>query len=596
MKVLIREKLSPHKFKTPEGYLICQDAILARTGKQTYRKNELFLDTEDDSEIEVDRPYEEVMSQATLASFENKPITIEHPDEDVTVDNYKDYAVGFVRDIRQSKVDGEDVIIGNLVITDKEAIEKIESGEMVELSCGYDCDIVDDDNPRQTHIRGNHLALCEQGRAGIAKIVDSVNDKESASVREAISLLEGDLANEYGYTLDRNNIIYGNGRKYPISTQVYLRLKELGYDKQSMKTSNVVYVPTMNLKEMQNYCEIYRCNVSQVSNRKYKLEGADANRVIKELKGDGFISDSITDSLNDYKIEYVKWSDYNDRDYKYMIKHKSGWYYEKGFDTREEAEKYLKQHLDEIENWNKSHTKDSIKDEHEKSLYLNERYIIEKISGANESVYWTDDFEDAKEELRSLGRSYRIWDTKMDKYYMLKDIKDSVKDSQYKLKLDKKTNDYDEYVVACYKDGKYFEDGTYYTDDWDDAVGTMKDMSRRMGLNIRPQGRGYIADSIQDKSYNTMNLKQLAIERKDVERSIEAAKRLGNEYALRQLFKELQQIKELEIQKRGDRNLAQELKQFDSIQDSNKLYKVNDKYVSANNLVDAVKKIRNEKK
>lgn len=180
MKVLIREKISPHKFKTPEGYLICQDSILARTGKQTYRKNELFLDTDDDSEIEVDRPYDEVFSQETLASFENKPITIEHPDEDVTIDNYKDYAVGFVRDIRQGKTEnGEDVIIGNLVITDKQAIEEIEAGQHTELSCGYDCDIVDEENPRQTKIRGNHVALCEQGRAGIAKIIDStsVQDK-----------------------------------------------------------------------------------------------------------------------------------------------------------------------------------------------------------------------------------------------------------------------------------------------------------------------------------------------------------------------------------------------------------------------------------
>ena len=179
MKVLIREKISPHKFKTPEGYLICQDSILARTGKQTYRKNELFLDTDDDSEIEVDRPYDEVFSAETLASFENKPITIEHPDEDVTIDNYKDYAVGFVRDIRQGKTEnGEDVIIGNLVITDKQAIEEIEAGQHTELSCGYDCDIVDEENPRQTKIRGNHVALCEQGRAGIAKIIDSVKDSD----------------------------------------------------------------------------------------------------------------------------------------------------------------------------------------------------------------------------------------------------------------------------------------------------------------------------------------------------------------------------------------------------------------------------------
>lgn len=186
MKILIKEKLSPHKFKTPEGYLICQDAILARTGKQTYRKNELFLDTDDNSEIEVDRPEEEVFANETLASFENKPITIEHPDEDVTIDNYKDYSVGFARDIRRGKVGDEDVILGNLVITDKDAIDKIESGEMVELSCGYDCDIVGDDAPKQTHIRGNHIALCEQGRAGIAKIVDSVKDDKQKPEFDAL--------------------------------------------------------------------------------------------------------------------------------------------------------------------------------------------------------------------------------------------------------------------------------------------------------------------------------------------------------------------------------------------------------------------------
>ena len=82
MKILISEKLSEHKYKTPEGYLVCVDSILARTGKQTYRRNELFHDG-DDTEVEVDRTPEEVFSEATLASFENKPVTVEHPDEDV---------------------------------------------------------------------------------------------------------------------------------------------------------------------------------------------------------------------------------------------------------------------------------------------------------------------------------------------------------------------------------------------------------------------------------------------------------------------------------------------------------------------------------
>ena len=176
MRILINERLSEHKYKTPEGYLICTDAIIARTGKQEYRKNEIFADSDDDSIIELDRPADEVFSEKTIASFENKPLVNEHPDEDVNTENYKDYAVGFIRDVHKGTVDGQDVLLANLVFTDKDAIDDIESGRKNELSCGYDCDIVDEKNPRQTNIRGNHVALCERGRAGIAKIVDSVKD------------------------------------------------------------------------------------------------------------------------------------------------------------------------------------------------------------------------------------------------------------------------------------------------------------------------------------------------------------------------------------------------------------------------------------
>ena len=175
MRILVSEKISPHKYKTPEGYLICADAILARTGKQEYKRSELFGDACDnpDEIIEVDRPSEEVFSPKTMASFENKPVTIEHPDEDVNVENYKLYAVGFLRDVRKATIDGREVMVGNLVITDKDAIKAIETGELTDLSCGYDCDIADVEHPSQSHIQGNHIALCEEGRAGIARIVDS---------------------------------------------------------------------------------------------------------------------------------------------------------------------------------------------------------------------------------------------------------------------------------------------------------------------------------------------------------------------------------------------------------------------------------------
>ena len=177
MKFLSSERLSEHKYKTPEGYLICTDAILARTGKQSYQRNEIFADAaDDDTIIEIDRPSEEVFAPETLASFENKPVTVEHPDENVGPDNYNNLAVGFVRDVHKGTVNGQEVMLGTLVITDAKTIEEIENGEHTDLSCGYDCDIVDEAHPQQRNIRGNHVALCQQGRAGIARIVDSVKD------------------------------------------------------------------------------------------------------------------------------------------------------------------------------------------------------------------------------------------------------------------------------------------------------------------------------------------------------------------------------------------------------------------------------------
>ena len=175
MRILAKEKLSEHKFKDNNGYLICTDCILSRTGKQTYHRDEVFKDGSSE-EVEVDRIEDEVFSNEAMASFENCPVCINHPNRDVTPDNHSELSVGFVRNVRKGDYEGQPVMIGDLVITDAKAIDLIESGEMGELSCGYDCDISDEENPQQKNIRGNHVALCEQGRAGIARIIDSIED------------------------------------------------------------------------------------------------------------------------------------------------------------------------------------------------------------------------------------------------------------------------------------------------------------------------------------------------------------------------------------------------------------------------------------
>lgn len=219
MKVLIREKLSPHKSKTPEGYLICRDAIIARTGYQEYHKKEIYPDWDGPDEVvRVMRDAKDVFSQEALASFENKPITCEHPDEDVTPVNYKDYAVGFVRDVHQGKVNGEDVMLANLVITDSDCINDIENGIRTDLSCGYNCDISNDKEPRQTNIRGNHVALCEQGRAGIARIVDSA---------EKVSYVKGLIFQSDTDIPARSNLSFEEGL-YKVGIHTYVLIFHSG--------------------------------------------------------------------------------------------------------------------------------------------------------------------------------------------------------------------------------------------------------------------------------------------------------------------------------------------------------------------------------
>lgn len=80
-------ELSEHRYKTPEGYLICIDSILSKTGKQEYMRDDIFKDGSTVM-VQVNRTEDEVFSEKALASFENKPLTIEHPNENVNPENH----------------------------------------------------------------------------------------------------------------------------------------------------------------------------------------------------------------------------------------------------------------------------------------------------------------------------------------------------------------------------------------------------------------------------------------------------------------------------------------------------------------------------
>ena len=61
-------QISPHLVDTPEGFLICKDVPIARTGPQDYLARELMLDGDPERVITVQRYPEDVFEDATLAS------------------------------------------------------------------------------------------------------------------------------------------------------------------------------------------------------------------------------------------------------------------------------------------------------------------------------------------------------------------------------------------------------------------------------------------------------------------------------------------------------------------------------------------------
>ena len=156
-------RISPHMTRTPEGYLICHDVPINRTGDQEYTARDLQLGGDPDRLVIVHRYPEDVFDPAALASFEGKDITQGHPPENLTPENQAAYSKGHIENVRRVG----DNTVADLYIKDAGLASDVENGVVREVSCGYLCDYVEDgDGYRQQRIRGNHVAVVHRGRAG----------------------------------------------------------------------------------------------------------------------------------------------------------------------------------------------------------------------------------------------------------------------------------------------------------------------------------------------------------------------------------------------------------------------------------------------
>jgi uncharacterized protein len=160
-------ELSPNMGLSGEGYLICRNVPLARIGVQRYHGSEIPVPAGADGFVDVDRPEREIFDPVSIASFEGKPVTLDHPMTNIGPWNWRQHAVGHVQHVRRGEGAQADLLIGDLLITDPQAIDAIRSG-LRGVSVGYDAnyDTFGPGRARQRDIRANHIALVSEPRCG----------------------------------------------------------------------------------------------------------------------------------------------------------------------------------------------------------------------------------------------------------------------------------------------------------------------------------------------------------------------------------------------------------------------------------------------
>lgn len=165
--------------ETAEGYLVAT-ARVARTGVQQYLASELgdvaaAAGFKPNDVVRVLRSEKEVFDEDSLRTITRLPVTIDHPKEHVTADNWSKLSVGEVGDAYATEPEW---IVVNPMIKDAAATKAAKTTHK-QISMGYTANIVEYGDKaiadfEQKDIRYNHLALVSKARAGdMARIADS---------------------------------------------------------------------------------------------------------------------------------------------------------------------------------------------------------------------------------------------------------------------------------------------------------------------------------------------------------------------------------------------------------------------------------------
>jgi hypothetical protein len=152
----------PAEFNYTKSGLLRVKGAIARTGEMEYLTN--------DGDIYYQYvPPETLFADEHLESIAGLPVTLYHPDETVTPENYSKYAIGSVGD-RVLADHNRGLVEVIFTLGDATAIKAATQDGINQLSMGYWAELTPHPYKKDTYIQtkrvGNHIAIVDQARGG----------------------------------------------------------------------------------------------------------------------------------------------------------------------------------------------------------------------------------------------------------------------------------------------------------------------------------------------------------------------------------------------------------------------------------------------
>lgn len=193
--------LSPNMTKTPEGYLLCENVPVARTGVQLYAAYEVHAEDGEapikpvDGVVRVRRTADEVFSPAFIKSLNGRPVTVGHVGM-VTKDTWNQHAAGVILNPRRGVGMQDDLLVCDLLVTGKQAQRAILDEGIRQISLGYEAKFVsaEDGFAEQRGMYANHAAVLLAGKCGKRC---AIGDSTMKLTRDAFTAVKDRVLNAF---------------------------------------------------------------------------------------------------------------------------------------------------------------------------------------------------------------------------------------------------------------------------------------------------------------------------------------------------------------------------------------------------------------